>query len=112
MPLFPTAVERYASLRASQERMVYIPTEDSHDVTTKVVYTSKYRKVRKVFSALDWLARLVTDIPGRYEQTVMYYGWYSNKSRGMRKKVDQVHRHFGKFICVGLGGMADKLINR
>lgn len=35
---------------------------------------------------LDWLARLVTHIPGRYEQTVRYYGWYSNKSRGMRKK--------------------------
>ena len=35
---------------------------------------------------MDWLAKLVTHIPGRYEQTVRYYGWYSNKSRGMRKK--------------------------
>jgi hypothetical protein len=35
---------------------------------------------------LDWLARLVTHIPGRYEQTERYYGWYSNKFRGMRKK--------------------------
>ncbi len=43
-------------------------------------------KIRKVFTALDWLARLTTHIPGRYEQTVRYYGWYSNKSRGMRKK--------------------------
>ncbi len=32
------------------------------------------------------MARLVTHIPGRYEQTVRYYGYYSNKSRGMRKK--------------------------
>ncbi len=31
---------------------------------------SKDRKSRKVFNALDWLARLVTHIPGRYEQTV------------------------------------------
>ncbi len=37
-------------------------------------------------NALDWLARLVTHIPSRYEQTVRYYGYYSNKSRGMRKK--------------------------
>jgi len=29
---------------------------------------------------------LAWHIPGRYEQTVRYYGWYSNKSRGMRKK--------------------------
>ena len=39
-----------------------------------------------VSTALDWLARLTTHIPGRYKQTVRYYGWYSNKSRGMRKK--------------------------
>lgn len=72
----------------SQERMVYIPEQDSHDGTAKVVYTSKDHKSRKTFNAMDWLARLVTHIPGRYEQTVRYYGWYSNKSRGMRKKAD------------------------
>ena len=44
----------------SQERMVYIPAEDSHDGTAKVVYTSKDRKSRKTFNAMDWLARLVS----------------------------------------------------
>ena len=73
----------------SQERMVYISAENSHDGTAKVIYTSKDRKSRKTFNSMDWLARLVTHIPGRYEQTVRYYGWYSNKSRGMRKKTDQ-----------------------
>ena len=72
----------------SQERMVYIPAEASDDGTAKVVYTSNDRKFRKTFNALDWLARLVTHIPGRYEQTVRYYGYYSNKSRGMRKKAE------------------------
>jgi hypothetical protein len=70
----------------SQERMIYIPAEASMDGVAKVVYTSKDRKSKKFFNALDWLARLVTHIPGRYEQTVRYYGYYSNKSRGMRKK--------------------------
>jgi hypothetical protein len=70
----------------SQERMIYVPAEESTDGIAKVVYTSKDRKSRKVFTALDWLARLVTHIPGRYEQTVRYYGHYSNKSRGLRKK--------------------------
>ena len=69
--------------------MVYITAEDSHDVTAKVISISKDRKSRKTFNAMDWLARLVTHIPGRYEQTVRYYGWYSNKSRGMRKKANQ-----------------------
>ena len=48
--------------------------------------TEKDRKSGNVFNALDLLARLVTHIPGRYEQSVRYYGFYSNKSRGMRKK--------------------------
>jgi hypothetical protein len=70
----------------SQERMVYVPAEDATDGVAKVVYTSKDGKSRNIFNALDWLAMLVTHIPGRYEQMVRYYGWYSNKSRGMRKK--------------------------
>ncbi|MCP3896476.1 MAG: hypothetical protein GY683_01155 [Moraxella sp.] len=39
------------------------------------------------------MAQLVTHIPNKGEQMVRYYGYYSNKSRGMRKKAgsdDQV----------------------
>jgi len=68
--------------------MVYIPAEESTDGIAKVVYTSKDRKFRKIFNALDWLAQLVTHIPNRYEQTVRYYDFYSNKSRCLRKKAD------------------------
>lgn len=32
-----------------------------------------------------WL-KLVTHIPNKGEQLVRYYGYYSNKSRGLRKK--------------------------
>jgi Zn finger protein HypA/HybF involved in hydrogenase expression len=72
----------------SQERMVYIPAKKSDDGVAKIIYTSKDRKTKKKFNALDWLARLVTHIPSRYEHTVRYYGFFSNKSRGMRKKAD------------------------
>ncbi len=58
----------------------------SDDGVAKIIYTSKDRKTRKVFTALDWLARLVTHISSRYEHTVRYYGYFFNKSRGMRKK--------------------------
>lgn len=77
-----------ASLRASQERLVYIPAEKSDDGVAKIIYTAKDGKSQKMFNALDWLARLVTHIPGRYEHTVRYYGYFSNKSRGMRKKAE------------------------
>ena len=40
----------------------------------------------KTFDALDRLAQLVTHIPNKGEQMVRYYEFYSNKSRGLRKK--------------------------
>jgi len=70
----------------SQERMTYIPDDESADGTAKVIYDSKDGKTTKTFDALDWLAQLVTHIPNKGEQMVRYYGYYSNKSRGMRIK--------------------------
>jgi hypothetical protein len=77
----------------SQERMTYIAADASADGVAKVIYDSKNGKISKTFDALDWLAQLVTHIPNRGEQMVRYYGFYSNKSRGLRKKAgtdDQV----------------------
>lgn len=70
----------------SQERMTYIPCDESTDGVAKVFYDSKDGKTTKTFDALDWLAQLTTHIPNRGEQMVRYYGFYSNKSRGLRKK--------------------------
>ncbi len=77
----------------SQERMTYIAANDSSDGVSKVIYQSKDGTSTKTFDALDWLAQLVTHIPNKGEQMVRYYGYYSNKSRGLRKKAgtdDQV----------------------
>lgn len=70
----------------SQERMTYIPAQDSSDGVAKVIYQSKDGNTSKTFDALDWLAQLTTHIPNKGEQMVRYYGYYSNKSRGLRKK--------------------------
>lgn len=70
----------------SQERMTYISEEDSSDNAAKVIYEGKTSRIAETFSALDFLARLVTHIPAKGEQTVRYYGYYSNKSRGIRAK--------------------------
>ncbi len=66
--------------------MTYIAADDSADGVAKVLYESKDGKATKTFDALDWLAQLVTHIPTKGEQMVRYYGFYSNKSRGLRKK--------------------------
>ena len=72
----------------SQERLLYIPAPESNDGVARVIYKGKNSRTRETFVALDWLARLVSHIPNRGEQLVRYYGYYSNKSRGMRKKAE------------------------
>jgi len=42
----------------------------------------------QVFSPLDFLAELTQHIPPKGSHTIRYYGAYSNKSRGMRKKAE------------------------
>ncbi len=63
--------------------MTYLPGK------AKVVYKSKDGKEEKVFDALEWLAAMCSHVPNKGEQMVRYYGYYSNVSRGKRKKNDQ-----------------------
>jgi hypothetical protein len=83
--------------------MTYLPAKETLDGQAKVIYRSKDGRTSKTFEALDWSRpraagckhslQLVTHIPNKGEQMVRYYGYYSNKSRGMRKKAgsdDQV----------------------
>jgi len=70
----------------SQERMIYVPADQSLDNKAKVIYTGKDGQTKQTFEALDWLARLITHVPRPREQMVRHYGFYSNKSRGLRKK--------------------------
>jgi hypothetical protein len=72
----------------SQERMEYIPDNKSYDGEAKVIYKSKNKVKTKTFEALEWCAKVVSHIPNKGEQLVRYYGFYSNKSRGQRKKAD------------------------
>ena len=59
----------------SRKRMVYILVEKSADGSAKVAYTSKGGRTEQTFDTLDWLARLVVNIPNRYEQLVRYVGY-------------------------------------
>ena len=70
----------------SQERMTYIPSCQSEDAVSKVIYHSKDGTCSKTFDALEWLDQLTTHIPDRQEQTVRYDVYYNNNSRGMRIK--------------------------
>jgi len=38
--------------------------------------------------ALKWLRLLMNHIPDKYEHLVRYYGYYSNRSRGARRRAE------------------------
>jgi hypothetical protein len=70
------------------EKIQYI--EDSGTV----IYSSKLghgknKKNFEIFSAEEFIARITQHIPEKSFQLVRYYGWYSNRSRGDRKKKQQ-----------------------
>ena len=67
--------------------------EEGLETLARYIIRASFSQERMTYIALDWLAQLVTHIPTKGEQMVRYYGFYSNKSRGLRKKVgtdDQV----------------------
>jgi len=40
----------------------------------------------QILSPLEFLAKFTQHVPSKGSHLVRYYGWYSNKSRGMRRK--------------------------
>ncbi len=69
----------------SEEKLTY------NEETSSVIYQSgmthgKNKKNFEVYTADDFIAAITQHIPEKSFQMVRYYGWYSNKSRGMRLK--------------------------
>ena len=68
--------------------------------TRSVIYRSKrsWRTKRnfEVFSATDFIAAAVSHIPPKNQQTVRYYGLYSNKRRGLDAKAGRL----GPRVCL------------
>ncbi len=50
----------------------------------------KDRKNFEIYSALEFIAAITQHIPNKFSQLSRYYGWYSNKNRGMRAKAEQM----------------------
>lgn len=62
-----------------------------HEKTDTVLYHSKMthgknKKNFQIFSPLEFIAAITQHIPEQSFQLVGYYGWYSNRMRGDRKR--------------------------
>ena len=49
-------------------------------------HASLSRRNFEVFTPTDFLAAITRHIPDKAAQMVRYYGWYSNKMRGVRQR--------------------------
>ena len=82
------AIERVAQYMLRNPFALSKMTYNEHSAT--VIYRSKrdyHSKCNfKVFSAEAFIASITQHIPAHGFQNVRYYGWYSNKTRGQRRK--------------------------
>jgi hypothetical protein len=59
--------------------------------TARVIYRSdivhpRHQANFRVFDPVDFLAEVSAHIPDAHEKTTLFYGWYSNRTRGYRKQ--------------------------
>jgi hypothetical protein len=59
--------------------------------TDRIIYRSgaihpRHQANFRVFAPLDFLAEVSAHIPDAHEKTTVFYGWYSNRTRGYRKQ--------------------------
>ena len=77
-------VQYVARAPLSQEKMLL------DESGNKVIYRSKLNPSLKrnfqIFDPLEWIAAVTSHIPDKGQHMIRYYGYYSNKSRGKRKK--------------------------
>jgi hypothetical protein len=57
----------------------------------RIIYRSdavhpRHRANFRVFAPLDFLAEVSAHLPDAHEKTTLFYGWYSNRTRGYRKR--------------------------
>ena len=71
-----------------------------------VIYRSdmneKTHRNFEVFSPCDFIAAITQHIPDKSFQLVRYYGWYSNKMRGQRKKSEVEAAQAGDSLAVAV----------
>ena len=65
--------------------------------TQKVIYQGRMKKGKnrknfEVYSALEFIAAITQHIPNKFSQLSRYFGFYSNRSRGMRAKAEQMEQ--------------------
>jgi hypothetical protein len=70
----------------SVEKLAYIEEIATVIYRSKMSHGNNSKKNFEVYTAEEFIAAIAQHIPEKLFQMVRYYGWYSNKSRGIRNK--------------------------
>jgi hypothetical protein len=82
----PATVARYMTRPPiTPERMLGEPSRAQVIYRSDIVHPRHQANFR-VFDPLDFLAEVSAQIPDPHEKTTLFYGWYSNRTRGYRKQ--------------------------
>jgi len=87
----PVSLARTSIIPGATDDESKIEDDGAPGISEKVIITSpEYKKKHKgntrVLNPLDYIAEVCQHIPDKFEKTVLYYGWYSNRKRGQLKK--------------------------
>lgn len=85
-PVPPEDQKALERLSAYILRPSFASTRLDYDKTTGQIEYETTKGIHRSMDALDWIALFISHIPNPHEQTVRYYGRYSNASRGKRRK--------------------------
>jgi hypothetical protein len=93
----PRVVARYMTRPpVTPERMLAEASKAQIIYRSDAVHPRHQANLR-VFDPLDFLAEVSAHIPNPHAKTILFYGWYSNRTRGYRKQ----HVLLGKVRTVG-----------
>ena len=71
------------------EKVIYHAKMQKMEVRSAKSETYNAKQNFKIYTAEEFIAAITQHIPKKSFQMVRYYGWYSNKSRGLRLKNDE-----------------------
>jgi hypothetical protein len=82
----PNTIARYMTRPPiTPERMLGEASRAQIIYRSDIVYPRRQANFR-TFDPLDFVAEVSAHIPDPHEETTLFYGWYSNRTRGYRKR--------------------------
>ena len=82
----PTTVARYMTRPPITPERMLGEAGRAQVICRSDIVRPRHQANFRVFDPLDFLAEVSAHIPDPHEKTTLFYGWYSNRTRGYRRQ--------------------------